>query len=159
MVCRSDNKLVLVILLAASGLCTARSGLYSEESPSSIRIEQCHQGCIKKVSLNSMPVCHIKVIKVSREKWRFSSISGNLNNKVAVNTKFGENQRCGPNFDVKLARSLQIKIKSQVSAQTAKQFLMACFTSSVHTGKLNKFWWNVVSNIIAFWLSPFLSTN
>lgn len=33
------------------GLSGARSsGLYSEESPSSIRLEQCHDGCIKKVN-------------------------------------------------------------------------------------------------------------
>lgn len=38
-----------LVLVATNGLCHARSGLYSEESPSSIRIEQCHQGCIKKV--------------------------------------------------------------------------------------------------------------
>lgn len=37
-------------MLATSGLCAARSGLYSEESPSSVRIEQCHEGCIKKVN-------------------------------------------------------------------------------------------------------------
>lgn len=40
----------IIIVLTASGLCSARSGLYSEESPSpSVRIEQCHGGCIKKV--------------------------------------------------------------------------------------------------------------
>lgn len=41
---------VSIILLSSIGLCTARSGLYSEETPSSVRIEQCHEGCIKKVS-------------------------------------------------------------------------------------------------------------
>lgn len=44
------NWCICIIVLATSGLCTARSGLYSEESPSSIRIEQCHEGCIKKVT-------------------------------------------------------------------------------------------------------------
>lgn len=43
------NWCICIIVLATSGLCAARSGLYSEESPSSVRIEQCHEGCIKKV--------------------------------------------------------------------------------------------------------------
>lgn len=44
------NWCICIIVLATSGLCAARSGLYSEESPSSVRIEQCHEGCIKKVT-------------------------------------------------------------------------------------------------------------
>lgn len=40
-----------LVLIATNGLCHARSGLYSEESPPSIRTERCHQGCIKKVKM------------------------------------------------------------------------------------------------------------
>lgn len=41
---------IAVTILSLFGLSGARSsGLYSEESPSSIRLEQCHDGCIKKV--------------------------------------------------------------------------------------------------------------
>lgn len=47
------NVLAVWLIVAASrlGLTAARSGIYSEESPqsSSIRQEQCHDGCIKKV--------------------------------------------------------------------------------------------------------------
>lgn len=42
---------IAVTILSLFGLSGARStGLYSEESPSSIRLEQCHDGCIKKVN-------------------------------------------------------------------------------------------------------------
>lgn len=43
--------IVFGVICTLIGLSSARSGLYSEESPSSIRIEQCHDGCIKKVKL------------------------------------------------------------------------------------------------------------
>ncbi|XP_055297615.1 uncharacterized protein LOC129566087 isoform X2 [Sitodiplosis mosellana] len=48
------NWCICIIVLATSGLCAARSGLYSEESPSSVRIEQCHEGCIKKFAMDDM---------------------------------------------------------------------------------------------------------
>lgn len=55
-----------LVLIATIGLCHARSGLYSEESPSSIRIEQCHQGCIKKVihSTNKKKHTHRNMLAV-----------------------------------------------------------------------------------------------
>ena len=43
--------LIVFVVSAMSGLCTGR-GLYAEESPAQIRIEQCHEGCIKKVSIS-----------------------------------------------------------------------------------------------------------
>lgn len=46
-----SETLCLLFIYSLFGLCSARSGLYSEESPSSVRIEQCHDGCIKKVSV------------------------------------------------------------------------------------------------------------
>ncbi len=46
---------VAVTILSLFGLSGARSsGLYSEESPSSIRLEQCHDGCIKKVIFENL---------------------------------------------------------------------------------------------------------
>lgn len=39
----------LIVCGTQMGLTAARSAIYSEESPSSIREEQCHDGCIKKV--------------------------------------------------------------------------------------------------------------
>lgn len=52
MLVNMGSKIVCVVLCALIGLSAARSGLYSEESPSPVRIEQCRQHCITKVSLN-----------------------------------------------------------------------------------------------------------
>lgn len=41
---------IFIILVIGIGLCSARNGLYSEETPTSVRIERCHGNCIKKVS-------------------------------------------------------------------------------------------------------------
>lgn len=66
------NWCICIIVLATSGLCAARSGLYSEESPSSVRIEQCHEGCIKKVTKYDRKTKILLKIKISTTNYTCS---------------------------------------------------------------------------------------
>lgn len=66
------------LLLALIGLSAARSGLYSEESPSSVRIEKCHQECIKKVNIWLVMICSIAESNWSVRSWNSTTMITNL---------------------------------------------------------------------------------
>ncbi|XP_037029419.1 transmembrane protein fend-like isoform X2 [Bradysia coprophila] len=78
---------VAVTVLSLFGLSGARSsGLYSEESPSSIRLEQCHDGCIKKFATDDISCLQAAQCSMC---WDDCTVSTSINKSILATWSLG----------------------------------------------------------------------